>query len=462
MQAWEDFLLLQEKELGKTTVDKWLKPLKVLRFDACNLYLEAFDSFQINWFEEHVRPKVQVALINQNHKQIKVHLNLAEKGDKNKGAVKPKKGVLLKQNTFKLEWDSVNPYYSFSNFVFSENNALAYRLLCELTGHSTEENSPKKTSPTVAFNPIYIYGEKGVGKTHLLMATAGVLNAMGIKVVYTRAETFTEHVVGAIRAGEMQAFRKAYRHIDALLIDDVEVFSRKGATQEEFFHTFNTLHVEGKQIILTASCPPQELKSIEPRLVSRFEWGIVLSLETLDKQDLRQVLLNRAHALSYPLSDKVIDFLLNTFTSSCKSLNQALEALVLRTHLNQNMGRAPNLPLSLEIAKEYVADLIKQEEQMALTPQKIIHTVAGFYGIRVDDILGKSQSHDCVLPRQIAMHLCRSQLHMPFMKIGDLFSRDHSTVIASVKQIQKSVETNEQNISAAVAGIAKQLKASVY
>lgn len=463
MQAWDEFLHLQEKELGGETVNKWLRPLKVLRFDACNLYLEASDSFQAVWFEEHVRPIVLQQLTNQNQKKIKVHLSIAQSHEERKPrvAVKPRKLLGPHTSAFSLGWDHLTPHAKFSNFIVSSGNMLAYKLLCELTSYNEKEKKvPNHATPTVSFNPIYIYGDKGVGKTHLLMATAHALQQGGSKVIYVHAETFTEHVVSAIRAGEMQVFRKAYRQIDVLLIDDIEVFSRKGATQEEFFHTFNTLHVEGKQIVMTAACPPQELKSIEPRLISRFEWGIVLHLEELKKEETKQLLLNRADALQFPLQDKVIDYLLTTFTSSTKALNQALEALVLRTHLNQNAGRPPLLPLSLEVAQSYLADLLKQEEQTSVTPQRIIQNVASFYGIKVDDILGKSQSQECTVPRQIAMYLCRNHLNMPFTKIGDYFTRDHSTVMASVKNIQRSIESQDKKVLDVLSGVAKQLKSS--
>jgi len=471
MKAWEEFLTQQEKELGSDTVNKWLRTLKIAKYDACNLYLEAKDSFQALWFEEHVRPRIQAKLLNKNNKRIKVHLCLGKISAKEKERTQTKALAAPSKNEdlsiptialFKLEWDKIDPHASFQSFVYSEGHQVTYKLLCELAGYDPElkafNQSPLKLS---TFNPIYLHGESGSGKTHLLMAIANNLQSKGLKVIYTRADTFTEHVVSAIRAGEMQTFRRAYRNIDVLLVDDIEVFSRKGATQEEFFHTFNTLHVEGKQIILSANCTPQELKLIEPRLVSRFEWGIVLPLEHLKKPEMRKVLLNKAEQLKFPLQEKVVDFLIQEFSRNNKALVKAFEALVLRTHLNQAEGKGPMLPLSLEIAQKYLEDLIKSEQQAVLTPSKIIQTVAEFYGIKIDDILGKAQSRDCALPRQIAMHICRNHLQMPYMKIGDLFSRDHSTVMASVKQIQKGIDNNDPEISGVVIGILKQLKASL-
>ncbi|MFN0065055.1 MAG: chromosomal replication initiator protein DnaA [Chlamydiales bacterium] len=447
MRAWDEFLKKQEIELGKETVDKWLKPLRVVRFDACNLYLEAQDSFKSLWFEEHMRYRIRSALINNNNKPIKVHISVVQQEEKSVVAKRRKKGeaALVHSPLFDLTFDEIDRSCTFDNFVVSQSNLLAHKLLCE-TAEQKE----------LHFNPIYIFGRSGTGKTHLMMATANILIERGLKATYARSDTFTEHVVKAIRTGEMQAFRKAYRNVDALLIDDIEVFSRKGATQEEFFHTFNTLHVEGKQIILSSSCPPQELKHIEPRLVSRFEWGISVPLQMLNSEEMRTVLLDRSKKMEFPLANEIIEFLLETFSNNTKTLLRALEALVLRSHLNQGFGKVA--PLTLSSVKKSLADLISEEEKQVITPGKIIRTVADYYGIKMDDILSKSQARECVLPRQIAMHLCRKELNLPFMKIGDIFSRDHSTVMTSVKQIQKGMDAKNHEIVHSVKGILKMIE----
>lgn len=450
MQAWEQFLQQQENELGPETVQKWLRTLKIQRFDACNLYLEAKDSFQALWFEEHMRGKAQARLINGNNKRIKIHLSIANatSGTK-KNRYQAKGSKEAKSIQFQLNFDELDPLCLFQHFVVSQENQLTHKLLCELAGLSSTVKSPLGT-----FNPIYLYGPTGSGKTHLLMSLAQSFRAQGYKSLYVRAELFTDHVVTAIRAGEMSIFRQAYRNADILLIDDVHVFSRKGATQEEFFHTFNTLHLQGKQIILSANCAPQELQLIEPRLVSRFEWGIVLPLKPLQAEEIKTMLQAKAQALHFSLPTKIIDFLVETFTSNPKALIKALEALVLRLHLDAHNSAQH---LSVPATKTLLSDLLAEEQKSALTPPKIIQVIAEYYGIRTEDILGKSQTRECALPRQIAMHLCREKLKMPFMKIGDLFSRDHSTVMASVKHIQKSLEEDHRDIAGAWHAIIKKL-----
>jgi chromosomal replication initiator protein len=456
MQAWENFLAKLEEELGSEVVDKWLKPLKIVRFDAGNLYLEAGDKFQALWFEEHVREKAQKLLVNNNQRKIKVHLSVAaEPQAVQPPKTKPKKWASLEKTlgsqVFSIHFDNLDPHCTFKNFIYGSSNEVAYKLLLETCGESVQD-------PSVVFNPIFLYGSKGTGKTHLLMAAAHALKKKGLKVIYTRAETFTDHVVNAIRAGEMSTFRQSYRSIDVLIIDDVHVFSRKGATQEELFHTFNTLHMAGKQIILSAGCSPQELQLIEPRLVSRFEWGIVLQLEPLSEEELAKMIQKKAEAMKYPLNPKVTHFLIESFKSGSKALARALEALILRTHMNSPSQTLSSTTLTVSVAKHYLSDLIGEEEKAAVTPEKIIQAVAESFGVRADDFLNKSQNRESVLPRQLAMYLCRSNLHLPFMKIGDLFTRDHSTVMSSVRQVQKNIDDGDQNIIGHVASITKKLQ----
>jgi chromosomal replication initiator protein len=278
------------------------------------------------------------------------------------------------------------------------------------------------------------------------MALAQAFKKQGLNALYARAETFTEHVVSAIRGSEMQFFRKAYRHVDVLLIDDVHAFARKNATQEEFFHTFNTLHTSGRQIVLSCKCAPALLEEIEPRLVSRFEWGINIHFEKLDLKDLRQVLQKRCEGLNFPLSEEVSQYLIEAFPSS-RALQCALEALVLRCHLEEDARHTRNSALfRIEFAQRMLADLVAQEQKNALSPDKIISAVSAKYGIREGDLLSKSQSQECSLPRQIAMYLCREELRLPFQTIGRIFSRDHSTVMTSIRQIEKKLETSDKEL----------------
>ncbi len=451
MQAWEDFLKKQEAPLGQDGVNKWLRSLKIVHFDSGNLYLEAKDSFQALWFEEHIRPLLKSQFLNNNYRPIKVHLTVGHHVTASKSNKKEKQNTPPPIHFFR---DKLEPSFTFENFVTAEANHVIFRLFCELTGFSLEVDNKEK--PKIAlgtWNPIYLWGGSGTGKTHLLMALSHEFKKRGYNALYAKAETFTEHVVAAIRASEMQTFRKTYRDVDILLIDDVHLFARKDATQEEFFHTFNTLHTTGRQIILSSKCTPAHLEDIEPRLISRFEWGINFHLEHLNPSDLKKVLQKRSETLHFPLSEEVLSFITQTFTSS-RSLNKALEALILRCHLESDARyKRDSRLIDPELAQRLLADLCSLEKNEVLSPEKIIFIVSTVYGIRKEDLLGKSQAQEYSLPRQIAMYLCRQHLRLPYQKIGRFFGRDHSTVMTSIQQIEKKITSSDPELLSSLSEI---------
>lgn len=468
MQAWNDFLKMLESQLGAETVQRWLHPLRVVRFDACNLYLEARDSFHALWFEEHIRDKAANLLVNNNGKPIKVHLttlqdrrpSLPQESQEQPGNVAKTATAAITPPAFSLNFEAIDPYATLEQYAPLSAALLPFKLLCHTAGcnPTTGQFDAAATPELGTFNPIYLYGGKGTGKTHLLMAVAGALRRHGVQALYVRAATFTEHVIAAIRAGQMSAFRQTYRTNDVLIIDDVHAFSGKSATQEELFHTFNTLHVANQQIILSANCSPADLHNIEPRLVSRFEWGIALPMPALGLDELRIILTKKMEMLRFPLHTTVIEFLLSTFFDS-KSLTQALEALILRSHLQKRAGTSlSSTQMTLPQAKYHLNDLIRSHAEESLTPEKVLAAVGQTFGIKRDDIVGKGKNREYVLPRQLAMHLCRMQLKLPFKKIGELFHKDHSTVMASVKLIQQGLDENREEICSAYHALSKQVQ----
>ncbi|HSX26905.1 MAG TPA: DnaA/Hda family protein, partial [Chlamydiales bacterium] len=412
MREWKQFLSGLEQELGPEIVAEWLHPLRIVRFDAANLYLEAQNTFQSNWFEEHIRPRLK-GLVNNNQRPIKVHLIAPSKNSPEKKETAPR---------LHLSPTAIDPEMTLENFLPSQESLMPFKLL---------------TDPT--FNPIFLYGPKGSGKTHLLMGAAAHLQKKGKRVFFVRAETFTEHVVQAIRLGFMQEFRKVYRDIDALIIDDIHIFSRKIATQEEFFHTFNSLHTLGRLILISANVSPSQLSEIEPRLISRFEWGIALKLPA---PDLPLILEKKASLWKVSLPPALTQFLLEKFP---RDPITALQALILRTR-----GK---FPLTPELATQFLPDLLIHEQKNALTPESIAKSLAAHFGIRSEDLLGKSQTKECALPRQLAMYLCRERLKLPYQKIAAFFGRDHSTVMSSVKQIQKGIEEKAPDLLEALSKI---------
>ncbi len=399
MKAWDEFLLKMESKLGKQTIDEWVRPIKVTKFDARNIYLESPDPLKITWFEEHIRPILKNGIYNNNGRPIQIHLNKLKKTEGN-----------IEKSSFTILPDRLDPELTFDNFIVSSENIVAYRLLKEMDR---------------TFNPIFLYGALASGKTHLLTAAASHYQGHGKKVFFVRAETFTSHVIQAIRLGHMDQLRSAYRDIDVLIVDDVSFFAKKFATQEEFFHTFNILHTQGKQIILSSPLPPTKNQEIEERLLSRFEWGISLNIGPVPALD---ILTKKVSLWKLPYSKELITYLAEQFSDHPLV---ALQALRLRTK---------GISLTPEKAAQFLQDFIATKKAKMITSEKMINDTANHFGIRLSDILGKSHKKEFTYPRQIAMYFCRLKLHLPYQKIGAIFGRDHSTVMASVKQIQKGLE----------------------
>lgn len=421
MPLWEDFLEFLDEQMGAQVIDRWVRSLKLVRFDARNLYLEAQDPLQVAWFEEHIRPLVKTHFLNPSQYPIRVHLQTPQSEKAPHSPTPP--------SSFQLTPDRVDPELTLEHFIQSSPNAVAFQLISEITQTS--------------FNPIYLFGPRHSGKTHLLTAAAHLLQARGKKVFFVRADTFTSHVVQAIRQGSMQQLRETYRRIDALIIDDIDRFAKKAATQEEFFHTFNTLHLEQKPILLGSRYAPSQLTEIEPRLISRFDWGISVALEPTNAL---AVLQKKASLWKLPFSSELLKWLATSFQ---KDPLLALQALSLR---------AKGVPsLSPITAEPLLTDLLSRETEQKISFETILQITASHYGIVKEDILGKSHTRECVIPRQMAMFFCRHKLDLPYQAIGAMFHRDHSTVMASIRLVQKNLDDKKQDIVSAYQIIEAQL-----
>lgn len=408
MKRWEEFLEHIASEMGVETVEKWAKPLRVVYFDAGNLYLEAQNTFQVTWFEHHVRPRAPLFLRNNKERPIKIHLSLA-----NAPAPQEKKPW---KPAFNLSPDSLQADCYFDSYFPGATNEVPFSLLKEALQQSL-------------YNPVYLQGPEGVGKTHLLMACAFFLKSKNKKCFYVKASTFTQHLVAAIRSSSMHKLRGDYRKHDVLLIDNIDELAHRTATQEEFFHTFNALHVAGKQMIFAGRGHPSAIEGIEPRLTSRFEWGLLLHLQPLSKLELRQWLLKKCGQKKIALAPEAASFLLEELPA-LPLLSSALETL-------------PSGSVSQEEVKKRIEALLETWKKKLITAEKIISATAEAFEINPSDMLGRSQSQNLSLPRQIAMYLCRKKLALPFTKIAHIFSRDHSTVMTSVKTIEKKMKELE-------------------
>ncbi len=426
MNAWSQFLNDLERIIGQKAVARWLRPLRIASFDARNLYLDADDPFQIHWFYEQVDAQLLSRLQAPSGAAIKLHFSV--KG-RSFDRLQKKRDSQAERPTTPFKGSHLDPHALLECFWTDDTPHFPLQVIKEWV---------KKPSPLSLGedNPLYLYGPLGCGKTHLLAGIAHALKARGLRPFYIHAQTFVEHVVHAFRSSLLQAFRSLYRSIDVLLIDDVHLLARKTGTQEEFFHTFNRLYEDKRPIVMTAHCPAQKLEEIEERLISRFEWGLALPCPTPSKALKKMVIRERSRRFGLNLEPSAHDFLLETFRP-LPTLIRALEALALR---GQHILPAPMTKTTL---LTLLKDLITTESAHILSPQVIIECVARYFDLKSEDILSRSQRKECTLPRQIAMYLCRDKLSLPYMKIGKLFSRDHSTVMSSTKLIAKALKKKD-------------------
>jgi chromosomal replication initiator protein len=446
MKVWEDFLKKLDLELGKRTVDFWLRSLKFKKKEPRRLFFTATDSFQVLWFEEHVRSIAEARLLREDGQKLSVVIEAESKCVADANSKLKNKRSNSGAPTLDIRADPLDPSAHFDWIYEYEGNQLALRALKKLN------ESPEALSYD-GFNPLYLYGPSACGKSLMMMATAHTLHSLNKKVLYVKGETFTHHVVQAIRLGLMQDFRRFYRGIDVLLVDGVEIFSHKVATQEEFFHTFNSLHVGAKAIIVSARVAPKDLKGIEPRLISRFEWGLLALIDSPLDYQLEKILKLQSLRLKINLKPAQSQVLLEHFASDTRELVKALATLNLRSHRH----KLPIDSLSSEEICELLSDLKAMQSEKKLTADRIVQIVSDFYGITTKDLLGKGQQREFSLPRQIAMRFCREKLQMPFLKIAHFFGRDHSTVMTSCKLIEKMKLDHHSRLSSEFFAIEQKL-----
>lgn len=415
MLEWDLFLKNLENTMPGSPVQNWTTYCQIVKFDAQNLFLKIHDIFAYQFFKEHIEVHLK-NFKNANNHPIKVHLELSFKNqtiDK----------VEQKTST-PFIFDDSSPYY-LEDFIQTESSPFILSILNTL-------DDPKNS-----FNPLFIYGAKSSGKTHLLMGAFHAFKKKGFKCLYVSSDTFSEQMVYAMRHSMMADFRLIYRQVDMLFVDNVQILSNKVATQEEFFHTFNALHMSGKKIVLSADIPPSQLTGIEPRLISRFEWGLSIETVPLNKENLKTLLIKKARDLNLELMGQENQILESAHDAH--GIMQTLQALSLRSHLDKKQAHL--------LVKETLSDL--DVSKKSLTLDDITDACAKFFKIKSKDIKGSSQTKSLAMPRQITMFLIRKHLSTPYKKIGQYFDRDHSTVMASCTLIQdKIVKLDEETLNA--------------
>lgn len=427
-EHWQEILqrVKEDCELLDVSYNMWLKPLQVYKYENGTLYiLVSLEEIAINIINKKYSFPIKSAVAEITG--ISCEIRFIQQKD-----IAEMEDVSSYNNASSLFEANLNKEYTFDTFVVGSNNQFAYAASLAVA-----------ESPGTIYNPLFLYSGVGLGKTHLMHSIAHFIMKTNpaMRVLYVTSETFTNEVIEAIRNGNnnsMRDFREKYRNIDVLLIDDVQFIIGKESTQEEFFHTFNTLYGEKKQIIISSDKPPKDMDILEDRIRSRFEWGLICDISSPNYETRMAILRKKQEMEGYTVGNDVIEYIASHIKSNIRELEGALTKIKAYSNLVKQ-------DVNLELAEQVLKDIISPNEKKVVTPEIIINMVAEQFEITPADIVGNKRSSKIVYPRQIAMYLCRTMLDIPLTQVGSYIgNRDHTTVIHGINKIQDDLETNEQ------------------
>jgi len=441
--VWDNILQSVEKRLNDQIFDVWFRPVRMESCDENNRILH-LKTKKINrdWISKHYTELLDLTMKELSLPEYELKwkiedLDIEEEDDlepeieeAGDAPVSSRRNGSPRTKFVDIEptENSLIPKYTFESFVVGSCNEFA---------HAAAE--AVADAPGQAYNPMYIYGGVGLGKTHLMHATGLAIRQKNrhLRVAYISAEKFMNELINAIRYDRTQTFRDKYRSIDVLLMDDVQFMAGKERTQEEFFHTFNALHNDQKQIIISSDTPPREIPTLEERLHSRFEWGLIVDIEPPDLETKVAILKRKADMSGIDLPDDIAFFIANKVKSNVRELEGSLVRLVAISSLR-------GLPISKMLAQDALKNIIDSEETGGVTIERITRTVAGDYDLTIDEIKSKNNSRRIALPRQVAMYLCKRLTRHSFPEIGRAFGgKHHTTVMHSVEKIENLVKAEK-------------------
>jgi len=425
-KIWQVVLAELELSIPKANFKTWFQntSLSKIEEDTKTAVIMVPNNFTKNWLEKRYHKNILKILEKATDGEIKKIRYEYEIG---KPPLSPKflesfKAPVQKE---KINGFGLNPNYTFKRFVTGKENELAYAASCAVA-----KNPGKK------YNPLFIYGGVGLGKTHLLHAIGHAILEKNryLKVLCTNAEKFTNEFVDAIRSGTMEKFNKNYRNLDVFLIDDIQFIAGKKGTQEAFFHIFNSLHQADKQIVITSDRPPKTIPTLEDRMVSRFEWGLIADIIPPGLEMRLAILRAKCQEKKFFLSDEILNYLANQITNNVRELEGVLNRLMVYRDFH-------GIELDLAVTKSIINSLSTGANKKFVRLKEVLEAVSDFYNIKVSEMIGPSRKKELVEPRQVAMYLLREELKASFPLIGKEFgNRDHTTVMHSYEKIKKEVE----------------------
>jgi len=422
--TWERILGAIEPRVSSHSFKTWFGPTQYLDEDASSLTVKVPNNWFADWLRTHYLGIIHEALRDADRPGLTVrfHSDNPEDGPpvESVGPVEPPPG---RAHPTPL----LNPRYRFNSFVVSSCNQFAHAAAMAVA------EQPKR-----AYNPLYIYGGVGLGKTHLMQAIGNrVGRRNGMHMVYVSAEHFMNELINAIRFEKTLEFKERFRNVDLMLIDDIQFLAGKERTQEEFFHTFNALYDSQKQIVITSDVPPRDIPTLEDRLRSRFEWGLIADLQPPDLETRMAILRKKAEAEGAVLPDDVSLFIASSFNSNIRELEGAMIRVVAYASLSGQ-------EITLDLARQTLSALIASESPAA-TAESIQKLIANYYKLRVKELKSRSNSHRISFPRQVAMYLCKNLTDSSLQEIGRCFGgKHHSTVIHAVQKIEKMRDTDKK------------------
>jgi len=448
-QAWQSVLGQLQMEMPRASFDTWVRNTRPVSYQNGTLTIGVHNAYARDWLESRLASTVRRLLVGIMDASVAVNFIV------NGNAIEPaademsllseqsKSSDQLRQDNSALAYDrparnpSLNPRYLFETYVVGSGNRLAHAACLAVA-----------EKPARAYNPVFLYGGVGLGKTHLLHAIGNACHQRGLNVLYVSSEEFTNDMINAIRTHTNQAFREKYRSADVLLVDDIQFIAGKESTQEEFFHTFNTLHGQDKQIIVTSDRPPKSLVTLDERLRSRFEWGLTADIQPPDLETRLAILRSKAERTGRQIPDEILETIARRVQSNIRELEGALNRIIAfadlsGSHLTSNL---------VELA---LADLLPQRSDVP--PAKIIELVAKEWQTSVEALLGRDRSKKIAQPRQVAMYLLRKETDASLPQIGEILGgRDHTTVMYAIQKVSNEIET-KTDLRKRVANVKQQL-----
>jgi chromosomal replication initiator protein len=423
--AWQAALSQLQMEMPKASFDTWVRCTELVEYTADTFTVGVQNAYARDWLENRLSSTVTRLLSGMMSKPQAVEFVVFHKEGNKPEKNESYNEVREQPAPQRPSNQTLNTRYTFENFVVGTSNRLAHA-----ASMAVAEN------PAKAYNPLFLYGGVGLGKTHLLHAIGNKAVEKGLRVLYVSSEEFTNDLINSIRSHTTQAFREKYRSIDVLLIDDIQFIAGKESTQEEFFHTFNTLHGQNKQIVISSDRPPKAMNTLEERLRSRFEWGLSADIQPPDLETRIAILRSKAERAGQNVPPEILELIARQAQSNIRELEGALTRVLAYADLTAQ-------PLSASLVNTALADLIPNHRM--LEPQQVIDTVASSYGLTVESLLSKDRSHDIALPRQIAMYLLREEANLSLPQIGNVLGgRDHTTVMYACEKITEQIERDDQ------------------